>query len=150
MAPAGDPAASSASRTKASCGSRSRPIWSRNQCVSVPDVASPAIEACCPGKSHGAYQSRGSFTLSAVTSMMKMVEPYIIIMSPGALTPTLTASAAASMVPQVTGVPARSPVSSAAASVTRPATSVDQRSRGSRSGPTVSSRSVTQSIRPTS
>ena len=43
-----------------------------------------------------------------------MVEPYISIMSPEARTPTLTASAAASMVPQVTGVPMASPVSAAA------------------------------------
>ena len=43
-----------------------------------------------------------------------MVEPYISIISPGSSTPTLTASAAASIVPTITGVPAASPVSSAA------------------------------------
>ena len=46
--------------------------------------------------------------------MMKMVEPYMTIMSPGLVTPTLSASAAASMVPAITGVPAASPVSRAA------------------------------------
>jgi hypothetical protein len=51
----------------------------------VPEVASPAIEAWVPGKSQGAYQRRGSLTRSDVTWMTKMVEPYIIIMSPGVL-----------------------------------------------------------------
>ena len=40
-----------------------------------------------------------------------MVDPYIIIMSPELLTPTLKASAAASIVPVVTGVPNFNPVS---------------------------------------
>ena len=40
---------------------------------------------------------------------MKMVEPYISIMSPGSSTPTLSASAAASIVPTITGVPAARP-----------------------------------------
>ena len=42
---------------------------------------------------------------------MKMVEPYISIISPASSTPTLIASAAASIVPAMTGVPpqARSP-----------------------------------------
>ena len=35
--------------------------------------------------------------------MIKTVDPYITIISPGSLTPTLTASAAASIVPAVTG-----------------------------------------------
>ena len=80
--------------------------------MSVPLVASPDIEACSPAKSHGAYQSRGSRTRSAVSMMMKMVEPYISIMSPVSSTPTLSASAAASMVPTMTGVPSARPVSS--------------------------------------
>ena len=95
--------------------------------MSVPLVASPDIEACWPGKSHGAYQSRGSRTRSAVSMMMKMVEPYISIMSPGSSTPTLSASAAASIVPTMTGVPAASPVSSRRRRVTVPAMSVVQR-----------------------
>ena len=62
--------------------------------------------------------------------MMKMVEPYIIIMSPGSSTPTLSASAAASIVPAMTGVPAASPVSSRRARVTMPAMSVVHSSLG--------------------
>ena len=50
--------------------------------------------------------------------MVKMVEPYISIMSPVRTTPTLSASDAASMVPAVTGVPAASPVACAAPAVT--------------------------------
>ena len=79
--------------------------------------------------------------------MMKIVEPYISIISPGDRTPTLTASAAASMVPTVTGVPSARPVSAAAAAVTRPAISVDHISRGSRSSghDVVGARSAVQS-----
>ena len=55
--------------------------------ISVPLVARPAIEACWPGKSQGAYQSRASRTRSLRDSMMKMVEPYISIMSPGCVHP---------------------------------------------------------------
>ncbi len=66
------------------------------------------------GKSQGACQSRGSDRLRSVTRMTKMVEPYISMRSPGRRTPTLTASAAASMVPQVTGVPGARPVRRAA------------------------------------
>ena len=57
---------------------------------------------------------------------MKIVEPYISIMSPGRSTPTLTASAAASMAPAVTGVPGASPVSAAACVVISPTISVVQ------------------------
>ena len=65
--------------------------------------------------------------------MMKTVEPYISIVSPAPRTPTLSASAAASMVPKVTGVPGASPVSPPPRSVTCPAISADQPSRGSMS-----------------
>ena len=68
---------------------------------------------------------------AALSMMVKMVEPYMIIMSPGARTPAESASAAASMVPAITGVPAASPVSSAAAAVTSPAISPDHNSAGS-------------------
>jgi hypothetical protein len=44
------------------------------------------IEACWPSKIQGAYQRRGSRTRLAVSVMMKMVEPYISIMSPGSST----------------------------------------------------------------
>ena len=86
-----------------------------------------------------------SATRLAVGMMMKIVDPYIIIMSPGDSTPTLTASAAASIVPASTGVPAARPVSAAAAGVTSPAISEDHNNSGSRSGPTMPSvRSVVQ------
>jgi hypothetical protein len=71
--------------------------------------------------------------------MKNSVVPYITIMSPGATTPALIASAAASIVPAVTGVPAINPVSTAAAGVTPPAISADQSSRGSLSGSTIGS-----------
>ena len=48
---------------------------------------------------------------------MKMVEPYIHIVSPASATPTDTASAAASMVPVVTGIPSGKLVSRAALAV---------------------------------
>ena len=105
-----------------------------NQWLSVPLVARPDIEACWCGKSQGAYQRRGSRTRLAVIMMMKMVEPYMIIMSPASSTPTESASAAASAVPAMTGVPAASPVSSAARGVTAPTMSVVQARSGRRSG----------------
>ena len=117
--PGGAASASAASALEGGRGARSRASSSRNQRVSVPEVARPAIEACRPGKSQGAYQSRASRTGAPVSSMMKTVEPYISIMSPGARTPTLTASAAASTVPTVTGVPSARPVSAAAAARSR-------------------------------
>ena len=124
---------------------------SRNHLINVPEVASPAIEACSPGAIHGAYQSRGSRSGRPVTWMMNTVEPYMSIISPGARTPTLTASAAASIVPTVTGVPSARPVSAAAAAVTPPAISVDHISRGSRSSGRISgARSAVQSSRFTS
>ena len=43
------------------------------------------------------------------TRIVKMVEPYISIISPASRTPTLIASAAASIVPTITGVPERKP-----------------------------------------
>ena len=43
-----------------------------------------------------------------------MVDPYIIIISPALKTPTLIASAAASIVPEVTVVPSAKPVCDAA------------------------------------
>ena len=59
-----------------------------------------------------------------------MVEPYISMASPSSTTPTLTASAPASVVPQMTGVPAARPVSAAAAAVTYPTTWVVEVMRG--------------------
>ena len=76
----------------------------------MPLVASPAIEACWPGKSQGAYHSLRSSMRLPVSMIMNTVEPYMIIMSASPITPTLSASAAASMVPAITGVPGASPV----------------------------------------
>lgn len=64
--------------------------------------------------------------------IVKIVEPYISIMSPTPKTPTLIASAAASTVPTITGVPIANPVSSLAFSVTSPAMSVVQWISGNR------------------
>ena len=61
-----------------------------------------------------------------------MVDPYIIIMSPELLTPTLKASAAASIVPVVTGVPNFNPVSFDACSVISPAISLDHNISGNK------------------
>ena len=97
------------------------------------------MEAWVPGESQGAYQSRASLTRSAHNWMMKMVEPYIIIMSPGFRVPTLTASAAASIVPVVTGVPSARPVSFAARAWILPAISADQANSGRRSSGTMPS-----------
>ena len=72
------------------------------------------------------------------TRIVKMVEPYISIISPGSRTPTLIASAAASIVPTITGVPGASPVSSAACLVTVPAISVVQAISGRRSSSVMS------------
>ena len=72
------------------------------------------MEPCKPLKSQGAYHKRSSIIFLLVTWIIKIVDPYIIIISPAPQTPTLTASAAASIVPTVTGVPGARPVSSAA------------------------------------
>ena len=117
-APGGDASASLASRAKACAGSSSRAALSRNQWVSVPLVDSPAIDPCSPLNSHGAYHSRASSIRPFDSMMVKMVDPYITIMSPGLTTPTLSASDAASMVPAMTGVPAARPVARAAFFVT--------------------------------
>ena len=57
--------------------------------------------------------------------------PYMSMVSPGRRTPTLSASAHASIVPAMTGVPAGMPVSTDAAGVTVPTGSAAQRSSGS-------------------
>lgn len=64
---------------------------------------------------------------------VKMVEPYMTIMSKGRTMPTLSASEAASIVPAMTGVPAARPVARAAFGVTWPAISVVHKSFGKRS-----------------
>ena len=65
----------------------------------------------------------------------KTVDPYMIMSSPGSVTPAATDSAQASIVPAQTGVPAGIPVSSAAAEVTSPATSAGHSSRGCGNSP---------------
>ena len=79
-----------------------------------------------PGRATARTRAADRATRSAVSMMMKMVEPYISIMSPASSTPTLSASAPASMVPAMTGVPSASPVAAAAFGVTVPAMSVVQ------------------------
>ena len=74
---------------------------------------------------------------SPTTAIMKMLDPYMIIRSPGPRTPALTASAGASGAPAMTGVPAARPLARAAAAETRPTTSVGQTRRGKRTGSTV-------------
>ena len=66
------------------------------------------------------------------------MEPYISMVSPGDRTPALNASAQASTVPAVTGVPSDKPVSAAAAALTPPTTSPGQASRGSSRSPQMS------------
>ena len=69
---------------------------------------------------------------SSVVATRKVVVPYISIRSPGRVASALTASAQASMVPLITGIPVRSPGTSAVTSgPTTPADSPAQRSRGS-------------------
>ena len=87
-------------------------VASRNQWVSVPLVASPAIDGVLAREEPGRIpEPRVARRARSISMMMKMVEPYMSIMSPAPSTPTLSASAAASMVPAMTGVPAASPVS---------------------------------------
>ena len=62
--------------------------------------------------------------------MKNIVEPYIIIISPDPVTPTLKASAAASIVPELTIVPSAKPVSLDALAETSPITSSVQTSLG--------------------
>ena len=82
-------------------------------------------------------------TGSTVVATRKVVVPYISIRSPGEAASTLTASAQASMVPVMTGIPARRPgTSRVIALCTVPAASLAQRSSGSsRPGPTRSAHS---------
>ena len=67
----------------------------------------------------------------SVIEIKNIVDPYIIIISPGPDTPTLKASAAASQVPATTGVPLANPVSLEAFSLTSPIISLVHTSLGS-------------------
>jgi hypothetical protein len=99
--------------------------------VSAPDVAIPAARLRVPGATPFVAHSPGCERTSSTTPTMNIVVPYMSIVSPGARTPTLAASAHASIVPAATGVPSARPVSDAAAAVTVPAISAGHRSRGS-------------------
>ena len=74
----------------------------------------PAINANSFSKSQGADHKDCSDLLPSHIPIKNIVEPYMTIMSPACLTPTLTASAAASIVPTVTGIPIGKPVSAEA------------------------------------
>jgi hypothetical protein len=107
--------------------------------VIVPDVAIPAARLRQPGKAPAVLQSGGAISSSSTVWTRNIVEPYMSIRSPRRCASTLTASAQASIVPVITGVPRRSPVCSAAGPETVPATSPDQRSAGRSSWGTRSS-----------
>ena len=66
------------------------------------------------------------------------MDPYMIIRSPGSRTPTLNASAKASIVPATTGVPAARPVVCAACWWTLPMTSPGHANRGKGIGSQIS------------
>lgn len=75
--------------------------------------------------------SDGSRSSPGTVWTRNIVVPYMSMRSPIPCAPTLSASAQASMVPVVTGMPVGSPVRCAASAVTVPAASPDQRSPGS-------------------
>ena len=104
---------------------------SRSQPVSAPDVAIPAARVRLPGRSPAVPHIVGSGRSCATASTMNIVVPYMSIVSPGSRTPTLSASAQASMVPAMTGVPAAIPVRADASAVTQPTGSPAQWSVGS-------------------
>ena len=81
----------------------------------MPDVAIPQATARWPGRGWAVVHILASGRGFSTVPMKNIVLPYMIIVSPGRCTPTLTASAAASIVPKVTGVPTGSPVASLAA-----------------------------------
>ena len=105
----------------------------------------PAARLYVPRKTPAVLQRPGWGLGLVTTSTRNIVVPYISIRSPGWSTPTLAASAQASIVPAATGVPAGIPVDWAAASETVPATSDGHSKRGSsRPGATWSAHSSIQ------
>ena len=90
----------------------------------------PAASVWLPGSTPQVAHSSGCAAKPRVTWTRNIVEPYMSIRSPGRRTPTLNASAHASIVPAQTGVPAGRPVSAAAAAVTCPAISAGHARRG--------------------
>ena len=108
----------------------------------------PAARVYVPGQVPHVPQSPGCGRGSVSTCTRNMVVPYMTMASPGSRTPTLVASAHASMVPVVIGSPTGSPVAAAASRVTCPTTSVGQANSGSSSpGATDSAQSVAHSRR---
>ena len=97
----------------------------------VPLVEVPAIKANSFLNNHGADHNVSFDLLPFVRPIKNIVDPYIIIISPVSFTPTLIASAAASIVPTVTGVPCCKVVSNEACFVIYPAISVDHFNSGS-------------------
>ena len=74
-----------------------------------------AAGAKLPGSRKRPPQKRRLAVCCSVRTMKKTVDPTMIIISPVSARPALTASAAASAVPVMTGVPTASPVTAAAA-----------------------------------
>src|SRR5579862_3550709 len=106
------------------------PTSERTHSVKLPAVDIPAASVRVPISTPCVVQSSGLAVVVSPTRTMKIVDPYITIRSPSARTPTLNASAQASMVPATTGVPGGSPVSSAAAVLTTPTCWLGQASGG--------------------
>jgi hypothetical protein len=67
--------------------------WPRTHLVSAPEVAAAPSMAWAPGKTPGVLHRSALGTDSVSTPMMASVVPYINMMSPGSLTPTLADSA---------------------------------------------------------
>src|SRR5258706_14805079 len=119
-APTGTPAAAFVN------SSNPAPVRSASQAVIAPEVAIPAARLYVPSYAPTVLHSDGDGCGWAATLTRNIVVPYMSMRSPGSLTPTLTASAQASMVPATTGTPAGRPVSAAPSPVTVPLTSAGQ------------------------
>ena len=104
----------------------------------APDVAMPAARLRVPSKAPTVPHSGGDDTGVATVPMRNIVVPYMSIRSPGLWASTLIASAHASIVPAVTGIPAGSPVAAAASPVIVPTTESDHASRGGSIAPAMS------------
>ena len=98
----------------------------------------PPARLRVPSNAPTVPHSGGDETGAVTVEIRNIVVPYISIRSPGLCASTLIASAHASMVPAVTGMPAGRPVAAAADSVIVPATVSDQASRGGSIAPAIS------------
>src|SRR6187402_1539162 len=99
----------------------------------------PAARLWVPANAPTVPHSGGAETGAVTVATRNIVVPYISIRSPGLWAATLMASAHASTVPVVTGMPAGRPVSPAAAAETTPAVSSDHARRGGSIAPAMSS-----------